>query len=255
MRLRSGPARSGASTVEVAIVLPIVFMLSFGLLVGAMGIFRYQEVSMLAREGARYASTHGYAYRKYAGQADGSMQTLLNDAVTLGGGDTVLNDTIALQLGGVIPTGQYALRLYFRNLDGSPLVTDFAFDGQGSEEVVHLDENIGATANSAGAYCLKYNFTAVTNTVTVGPAAALEVFTVTGDRPVWTAGPMPGGPVECELQLRAHGEPVPAVVSVADGRLVAQLRRPARGVAAGQAMVAYRPDTAGDVVLGSATVR
>jgi hypothetical protein len=105
------------------------------------------------------------------GQADGSMQTLLNDAVTLGG-DTVLNDTIALQLGGVVPTGQYSLRLYFRNYDGSPLVTDFAFNGQGSEEVVHLDENIGATANSSGAYCLKYSFTAVTNVVTVKASQA-----------------------------------------------------------------------------------
>ena len=99
------------------------------------------------------------------------------------------------------------------------------------------------------------SITPVTNTVTVGPASALEVSTVTGDRPVWTAGRLPGGPVECEVQLRAHGEPVPAVVSLVDGRLVAELRRPVRGVAAGQAIVAYRPDPVGDIVLGSATVR
>jgi tRNA-specific 2-thiouridylase len=98
------------------------------------------------------------------------------------------------------------------------------------------------------------SITPVTNTVTVGPAAALDVLAVTGDRPVWTAEP-PGGPVECELQLRAHGDAVPAVVSLVDGRLDARLRRPVRGVAAGQAMVAYRPDPGGDIVLGSATVR
>ncbi|MGC1215637.1 MAG: aminomethyltransferase beta-barrel domain-containing protein, partial [Micromonospora sp.] len=34
----------------------------------------------------------------------------------------------------------------------------------------------------------------------------------------------------------------------------AELRRPVRGVAAGQAVVAYRPDPAGDIVLGSATI-
>jgi tRNA-specific 2-thiouridylase len=34
----------------------------------------------------------------------------------------------------------------------------------------------------------------------------------------------------------------------------ADLRRPVRGVAAGQALVAYRPDAAGDIVLGSATI-
>jgi len=95
------------------------------------------------------------------------------------------------------------------------------------------------------------SITPVSNTVTVGPAAALEVSTVYGDRPVWT---LDAGPVECEVQLRAHGEPVPATVTVSGERLVAALRRPVRGVAAGQAVVAYRPDPAGDVVLGSATI-
>jgi tRNA-specific 2-thiouridylase len=98
------------------------------------------------------------------------------------------------------------------------------------------------------------SITPVTNTVTVGPASALDVSTVEGIRPVWTGGQVPTGPVECEVQLRAHGEPVPAVVAMADGRLTASLRRPVRGVAAGQAVVAYRPDIGGDVVLGSATV-
>jgi tRNA-specific 2-thiouridylase len=98
------------------------------------------------------------------------------------------------------------------------------------------------------------SITPVTNTVTVGPAAALDVSTVEGVRPVWTAGPRPDGPIECEVQLRAHGEPVPAVVSLVDDRLAAELRRPVRGVAAGQAVVAYRKDPGGDIVLGSATV-
>jgi tRNA-specific 2-thiouridylase len=100
------------------------------------------------------------------------------------------------------------------------------------------------------------SITPVTNTVTVGPAEALEVSTVHGDRPVWTVGPAPDAPVDCEVQLRAHGEPVPARVSVVDGRLTAELDQPVRGVAAGQAVVAYRPDPAGngDVVLGSATI-
>jgi tRNA-specific 2-thiouridylase len=98
------------------------------------------------------------------------------------------------------------------------------------------------------------SITPVTNTVTVGPVEALEVSTVESERPVWTGGSVPSGPIECEVQLRAHGEPVPAVVTLADGRLTATLRRPVRGVAAGQAVVAYRPDPAGDIVLGSATI-
>jgi tRNA-specific 2-thiouridylase len=99
------------------------------------------------------------------------------------------------------------------------------------------------------------SITPVSNTVTVGPAEALEVSTVETGPPVWSCGPLPGAPVECEVQLRAHGAAAPAVVTATPERLVAELRRPVRGVAPGQALVAYRPDPAGDVVLGSATIR
>src|SRR5437899_1906493 len=78
----------------------------------------------------------------------------------------------------------------------------------------------------------------VSNTVTVGPADALDVSTVYGDRPLWTVA----SPVRAEVQLRAHGEVVPATVTVSGDRLVASLDRPVRGVAAGQAIVAYQPD-------------
>jgi hypothetical protein len=53
--------------VECAIVLPVTFFLIVALIVGGMGMFRYQEVATLAREGARYGSTHGHQYRKDAG--------------------------------------------------------------------------------------------------------------------------------------------------------------------------------------------
>jgi tRNA-specific 2-thiouridylase len=94
------------------------------------------------------------------------------------------------------------------------------------------------------------SITPVNNTVTVGPAEALEVSTVNGERPLWTSD----GPVRGEVQLRAHGEAVPATVALDGDRLVAVLDRAVRGVAAGQAMVVYRPDPDGDVVLGSATI-
>jgi tRNA-uridine 2-sulfurtransferase len=95
------------------------------------------------------------------------------------------------------------------------------------------------------------SITPVTNTVTVGPAEALDVTTVHCDRPVWTSA---GARVDCVVQYRAHGETLPATVEVDGGRLTAHLHRPARGVAAGQALVAYRPDPGGDAVLGSATI-
>ena len=98
------------------------------------------------------------------------------------------------------------------------------------------------------------SITPVTNTVTVGPAEALEVSTVEAIVRCGRPATPPSGPVECEVQVRAHGEPLPAVVVVDGDRLTATLRRPVRGVAAGQALVAYRPDRAGDIVLGSATI-
>jgi Flp pilus assembly protein TadG len=64
--------RTGATVLECALVLPLVFFIMLALAVGTMGVFRYQEVATLAREGARYASTHGYQYRKDSGLAMGS---------------------------------------------------------------------------------------------------------------------------------------------------------------------------------------
>ncbi|HKB37703.1 MAG TPA: TadE/TadG family type IV pilus assembly protein [Gemmataceae bacterium] len=59
----SSPKRRGVVTVEAALVFPIVILLLLGLIVGAMGIFRYQQVAWLAREGARYASVRGTDYQ------------------------------------------------------------------------------------------------------------------------------------------------------------------------------------------------
>ncbi|MEN4479257.1 tRNA 2-thiouridine(34) synthase MnmA [Mycolicibacterium cosmeticum] len=93
-----------------------------------------------------------------------------------------------------------------------------------------------------------------TGTVRVGPAAELDITELRGEKPVFTAGSAPTGPVECVVQVRAHGGVVDAVVELRDGQLHADLRTPLRGVAPGQTMVLYRPDPAGDEVLGSATI-
>lgn len=93
-----------------------------------------------------------------------------------------------------------------------------------------------------------------TGTVRVGSAVDLEVWELTGRTPVWTAGVAPAGPLECEVQVRAHGGVACGVAELRDGRVVMTLREPLRGVAAGQTMVLYRPDPAGDEVIGSATI-
>ncbi len=95
---------------------------------------------------------------------------------------------------------------------------------------------------------------AATGTVRVGPAEDLDVWELTGDKPVFTAGVPLERPVEGVVQVRAHGGLAEAVVRLVDDRLVADLRAPLRGVAPGQTMVLYRPDPAGDEVIASATV-
>jgi tRNA-uridine 2-sulfurtransferase len=95
---------------------------------------------------------------------------------------------------------------------------------------------------------------AESGTVMVGSATDLDVSRLTGQQPVFTAGVVPAGPVECAVQVRAHGEAVDAVAELAGDELVVRLRTPLRGVAVGQTLVLYRPDADGDEVLGSATI-
>jgi tRNA-specific 2-thiouridylase len=88
----------------------------------------------------------------------------------------------------------------------------------------------------------------VSRTVTVGPAAALDVTVVTAADPVWSS-PRPL-PLRCDVQLRAHGMVHGCTVTEAGDGWSLLLDTPARGVAAGPAAVRYD----GDTVLGSATI-
>ena len=64
--------RLGVTVVECAVVYPVTFLLLLGLVVGAMGIVRYQEVAAVARAAARYGSTHGAQFRKDTGMTVGT---------------------------------------------------------------------------------------------------------------------------------------------------------------------------------------
>jgi tRNA-specific 2-thiouridylase len=95
----------------------------------------------------------------------------------------------------------------------------------------------------------------VSRAVTIGPAADLEVTQIEAARPVWSGCAPPAAPLDCLVQLRAHGTPLSATVTPAaapDGAdlLRITLHEPARGIARGQAAVLYD----GDLVLGSATI-
>ncbi|MEE1927372.1 tRNA 2-thiouridine(34) synthase MnmA [Streptomyces sp. TRM 70351] len=89
----------------------------------------------------------------------------------------------------------------------------------------------------------------VDNTVTVGPAEALDVTGLTAVRPRW-CGTAPSGPGTYTAQLRAHGGETPVTAELADGELRVRFAEPVRGVAPGQAIVLYD----GTRVVGSATI-
>ncbi|QCB50769.1 tRNA 2-thiouridine(34) synthase MnmA [Rhodococcus sp. PAMC28707] len=91
--------------------------------------------------------------------------------------------------------------------------------------------------------------------VIVGSATRLDVWAIAGERAVWTQGTAPIGPIECVVQVRAHGGLTDAVAeATADGGMDITLRAPLTGVARGQAAVLYRRDMEGDVVIGSSTI-
>lgn len=91
----------------------------------------------------------------------------------------------------------------------------------------------------------------VSGTVTVGPRESLAIDRVEGIRPRW-CGAAPSEPLECTVQLRAHGAEHRAVVTVAGSgdEVVIDLIDPASGIAPGQSAVVYD----GTRVVGSCTI-
>lgn len=62
--LPGGGRRKGAATVELALVCPIALLMILGMIVLGLGVFRYQQVEALAREGARWAAVRGPSFQQ-----------------------------------------------------------------------------------------------------------------------------------------------------------------------------------------------
>ncbi len=100
----------------------------------------------------------------------------------------------------------------------------------------------------------------VSNTVVVGPKEALAVREIAGTKYTWAGLPPehPDVAFDCEVQIRAHADPVPAVAQVVavpdDTTGALELRvtpnEPLSGVAPGQTAVVY----VGTRVLGQCTI-
>ncbi len=87
------------------------------------------------------------------------------------------------------------------------------------------------------------------NTVRVGPRRSLAVGRIDGIRPSWTEAPV-SGRWSGLVQVRAHGEAMPATIEADGAGVRIWLDAPAYGIAPGQAAVYYD----GDRVVGSSTV-
>jgi Flp pilus assembly protein TadG len=73
--------RRGASALEFALISPALMALLIGLVVGGLGIFRFHQVSSLAREAARYASVHGLDYSRETDQPAATQESIRDEVV------------------------------------------------------------------------------------------------------------------------------------------------------------------------------
>jgi Flp pilus assembly protein TadG len=79
-RMHKQPRR-GATIIESAMVLPVALLFLFGIVVGGMGVFRYNELAFLTREAARYASVHGKQYEEETGKTAATADDIYNDVI------------------------------------------------------------------------------------------------------------------------------------------------------------------------------
>jgi hypothetical protein len=80
-RFTPSRTRAGFAAAESILVLPALTFLIVATIVGGFGIFRYQQIAMLAREGARYASVHGGQYQKETGNPAATPQDVYDNAI------------------------------------------------------------------------------------------------------------------------------------------------------------------------------
>jgi Flp pilus assembly protein TadG len=111
MLLRSQRSlRRGATLVETAVAISVLLSLTLGAVIIGMGVYRYQQVAALAREGARYASVHG---GKWAAAWNSGTLTTASDvranaivprAAGLNTGTSILTCSVSYADSGQMPT-------------------------------------------------------------------------------------------------------------------------------------------------------
>jgi Flp pilus assembly protein TadG len=74
--------RRAATTVEFAFIGSVTFLLLMGLLIGGLGILRYQQIAHLARDAARWTSVHGADYAKETGNSAATATDVYNQVIS-----------------------------------------------------------------------------------------------------------------------------------------------------------------------------
>ena len=76
--------RRGALMVEAALVIGIALLLTLGVIIVALGVYRYQQVASLARQAARYASVHGGQYALDTGNSMATSSSVYSTIIQPG---------------------------------------------------------------------------------------------------------------------------------------------------------------------------
>jgi Flp pilus assembly protein TadG len=95
--------RRGTTIVECALVYPVTMLLLLGTVVVGVGVFEYQQLQFLAREGARYASVHGPTYASDNNSTVASTSSVLSQVQGLAVGLKGLNCTSVKYSASTIP--------------------------------------------------------------------------------------------------------------------------------------------------------
>jgi Flp pilus assembly protein TadG len=73
--------RRGATLVEAALIYSVLFLVLIGTVIFGVGVFRYEDVSLLAREGARWAAVHGAQYAQETGRPAATAADVYTQAI------------------------------------------------------------------------------------------------------------------------------------------------------------------------------
>jgi hypothetical protein len=73
--------RRGVSTAECGVVYSLTMLMIVGGVIQVLGVFRYEQISHLAREGARWASVRGSSYQQDQNASAPTSQDVLSNAI------------------------------------------------------------------------------------------------------------------------------------------------------------------------------